>query len=328
MKPLVRKHPIIVDAHSLVMPCILGSAPEEIRLHLPFTGGVYGALNSLRYVLARPEVKAGRVFMCFDHSPPDRRRTLIPGYKERKDDDCKPFESPEQKADAYEQLWVVWSLLRLLGVTCLRYNKREGDDVVGAVAQLQLASGAEPIVVTGDSDLWQVVGWGARVWDLRHSEMISAVNFPYRAQASTDCYLLYRALVGGKDGVTGARGIGPAKAALLLERAHWYLRLHKDPVQQLGSLCEFLGRQPRRSKAEVRLLLDRRRLERTIRGLDLRTSFGPPHAMAALGERLKRRPRADAKSFLRRCRDLGLRGVLQHPQRFVTPFVGKDWMSH
>lgn len=313
--------PVIVDANSLIMRCVMASAPEEIRLGLPFTGGVYGALNSLRYVLSRPEVKAGRVIACFDHAPPPRRKRLIPGYKADRESDARlgPFETVEQKRAAMAQLWTVWELFELLGVTCLRYREREGDDVVAAVARVQLER-RRPIVVTGDSDLWQVVGWGARVWDLREQEMIRPDNFLARAGVPTDCYVLYRALVGGKDGIRGARGVGPAKAAAIIENAHWDVRGSRAPLGQLAGLCAALGRS-QGSKAERRLVVDRRRLERTIRGIDLWASFGSEAALEALRARLRRRVQPDPRAFLRRCRDLGFRAVLQNPFRYVRPFV-------
>jgi len=315
--------PVVVDGNSLVMRAIMGSVHEELRLHLPFRGGVYGGLNTLRYVLDRPEVNAGGAYVCFDHAPPPRRKRLIPGYKAHKDDLTKtvePFESVEQKQEVMNQLWTAWELFELIGCTCLRYKNREGDDTVGGVVRVMLDKGKRPLVVTSDSDLWQVVHWGAHVWDLRRDERIHRVNFTLRAGVSTDCYLLYRALVGGKDGIKGAIGIGPDRARDLLERAHWHIRLARDPLAQLDALCEYIGRRPRSTKAETRLVADRARLADTIRGTDLSRSFGP---LDGLRECLRRRPEPDERAFLRRCRDLGFRRVMRNPRRFTVPFAGK-----
>ena len=305
-----------MDGNALVVRCIYGSVREEIRNALPFTGGVYGTVNMLASVLQHHRVRPSRVVVFFDHDPPPWRVKLLPGYKAKRRETETLFETDEQRLAAFAQIKMVYRLLPLLGVTSLCYRQREADDGVAAAVRVCLAKGETPLVVTSDRDLWQVVAWGARVWDIRTNQIIDASNFLSIARCSTDTYVLFKALVGdASDNIEGAHGLGPVKAAALLERAHWDVRTHRKPSAQLDALCRFIRAQENPSKAERALLRSRKRLRRVLRGIDLRASFGP---VRGLTERLEHPSPADPLEFARACARLGIRGV--HP-RLTRPYV-------
>ena len=315
--------PILVDSNSVIVRCVMASAADEIAHDLPFTGGVYGSLNTLSNLLGEREVDAGRIVACFDHSPPARRYRLIPGYKQKPKDRPGevpwPFESEMQKMDAFAQTFRVRDALQTLGVTCLCYRQREADDVLAAAARIYTERGERPIIVTSDHDMWQTVGWGARVWDLTNKEMVDAGNFVSLTGVPTDMFLLHKALLGDtSDHIEGVRGMGKTTIPKLFERAHWHIRVVREPREQLAELCEFLGRLPKRTKAESSILRERRRIERVLQGIDLRTSFGPTDGLEA---RLDEEPPAvDWKAFCRVCKAAGLLAILGAHTRYTRPF--------
>jgi 5'-3' exonuclease len=313
--------PILVDGNSLAVRCIMAAVHDELRNDLAFTGGVYGSLNVLRAVLEDHHVRAGRIVVFFDHSTPPRRLRLIPEYKQarkRDPDDLYPFETQEQKDAAFAQIHALWDLLPTLGATVLCFREREADDGLGAASRLLTARGERPLVVSSDRDLWQTVGWGCRVWDLHAHAILDAGNFLDRTGVSTDTYLLYKALVGDtSDGIAGVRGLGPKTAAELLNEAHWDVRSHREPRDQLAALCAHLGRKTTRTKREDALLQARRRIEKVLQGIDLRHSFGPTERLEA---RLDETPEVHWQDFLRGCKRVGLSSVLGSHQRFVRPF--------
>jgi len=307
---------VIVDGNALAVRCIYGSVRDEIRNALPFTGGVYGTFNMLASVLQHHRVRAVRVAAFFDHDPPPWRVKLLPGYKSKRRETETMFETDEQRLAAFAQVKRVYQLLPLLGVASLCYREREADDGVAAAVRVCLERGERPLVVTSDRDLWQVVAWGARVWDIRTNQIIDASNFLAVAGCSPDTYLLYKALLGdASDNIEGARGLGPVKATALLERAHWDVRVHREPLVQLDALCRFVRAQENPSKPERALLRSRKRLRRVMRGIDLRDSFG---SVRGLAERLECLPPARPLEFARECARLGIRGV--HP-RMTRPYV-------
>ena len=315
---------LLIDANSLAVRCIMAAAPDELRNDLGFTGGIYGSINTLRTILEHREVRAGRIFAFFDHSIPPRRLRLIPEYKKKRskredEGDYYPFENREQKVAAFDQIGSVWDILPTLGVTCLCFKEREADDGIGAAAKILTDRGERPLVVSSDRDLWQTVGWGCRVWDLHDRSLIDAGNFATRGKVSPDTYLLYKALDGdSSDGIPGAKGWGEKYLGQLWEEAYWDIRLCRDPLAQLASLCSYLGRKKGRTKREVTLLRDRPRLERVIKGIDLSTSFGPTGRLEARLD--EESPGVKWMEFLRKLKAHGLGNVLGGHQTFTKPF--------
>lgn len=316
--------PILIDANSLVVRCIMAAAPDELRNDLEFTGGIYSSLNTLRMIFEHRSVRAGRIYAFFDHSVPPRRMRLIPEYKKKsrkreEEGDYYPFDNADQKAAAFEQIGSVWDILPSLGVRCLCFKEREADDGIGAAAQILTARGERPLIISSDRDMWQMIGWGCRVWDLHDHSILDAENFHSRANVSTDTYLLYKALDGdASDGIKGAHGWGEKYLGELFEDAHWDLRVQSEPLDQLASLCDYLGRKQGRTKREVSLLRDRRRLERVIRGIDLRSSFGPTGRLAEKMDAPS--PQVRWMDFLRGLKAHGLRNIVGNHQQFVKPF--------
>jgi 5'-3' exonuclease len=314
--------PILIDGNSVAVRCIMAAAVDEVANNLPFNGGIHGTLNLLSNLLGERVIKAGRIVACFDHAPPPRRYRLIPGYKEKPETDevSYPFETEEQKEEAFGQLDHIRAALQTLGVTCLCYKQREADDVLAALARIYIDRGERPIIVTSDKDMWQTVGWGARIWDLTKKELIDAGNFCQRATVSTDTFLLYKALLGDpSDKIQGVRGMGKKTIPALFERAHWDIRICREPKDQLASLCHFLGTQPKRTKAEAAVIRDRRRIERVIQGIDLRTSFGPVEALTARLD--EDPPKVDWRAFCRVFKGAGLGALLGAHGRYTTPFA-------
>lgn len=302
------------------MRCIMASVHEELRLDLPFTGGVYGAVNTLRRILDAPGVRADLVVIGWDDAPPPRRCRLVPGYKQDRPEKKRDlFPSPEVQEQALAQIWTAYEAFEQLGCVNLRYRKREGDDCIAAAAQELLAQDRRPLVVTGDHDLWQMVQWGARVWDLGEDEIVDASNFVHRTGVSTDTFVLFKALIGDtSDNIKGVHGLGPKKAAALLERAHWWVRLRREPLDQLGALCQYIGGLPNRGRVDARVLTERRRLENVIRAIDLREGFGPRDSVS-LG--IQTPPEGDLWGFLRLAKRHGLQGIVDDHARFTRPFL-------
>lgn len=293
----------------------MASALEELRIGAQLTGGIYGALNSLRYILDRPVIKQGRVVAFFDHSPPPRRLRLLPDYKgERKRRDL--FKDEAEKERAFSQIDQCWEMFQLLGVTCLRYREREADDGVAAAVRLFAEAGERPVVVSADRDLWQTVAMGARIWDLGSQELFTADQFVERALVAPEHYVLFRALVGdASDSIAGVPGCGPKRATELVAE----LSTEASPQEQLVELCRRIAARPRRQrrKFEMSVVTHRPYVSRVIKGIDLSQSFGPTTGLA---EALQAPVKVERLEFLRFCKRLGFRSVLQGPDRYLKPF--------
>ena len=288
----------------------MARAHEELRLGLPFRGGIQGAVRHLGRIMQSTLCsRASRVVVCFDGKPPAYRRELLPSYKaDRGDKHARLGFFPDYKTKrrAMRQLRHTRKLLTALGAVCVRYADFEADDVVMAAVQVCVEDGEQPLVLTSDSDLYQTVHAGARVFNLGTSVVIDAGNFARHASTAPDCYLLLRALVGGKDGIKGARGVAEKRASEMLCEAHWDVRLCTGALAQLDSLCQYLARKPKKSKREAALIADRARLERTIEAIDLAAT---PVDRYDLRRKMAAVPAPSVATFVREARALGLRGL-------------------
>lgn len=307
--------PVVIDAHSLIVRSIMASALDDLQAGGIFTGGVYGSLTSLASILTVPGLQPGAIYACFDAGIPPRRRELLPDYKVKRAE-RRQWLSDEDRAKAFGQLKLARQMLELLGVVCLRYKEREGDDVVAAVVRLLRQQGQTSFVITGDHDLWQTVRWDARVWDLGRKDTVEAANFVDCAGVPLDHYLLYRALVGDtSDGIAGAGGVGPKRATQMLQ--DFGDRLHGTPTAQLDALVAGLQALPKRRKFEDAVIASHPYLRRVLAAIDLGSSFGKT---GRLSEALFRAPPCDLMPFLRFCKGLQFASVLGDPERFFGPF--------
>lgn len=278
----VDQNPFVIDAHNLLMRCCMASALDDLKAGGQFTGGLYGALGMLQSLLKHPELPGGPLIACFDVGVPPRRRELLPGYKAGRE--ARREKLPEEALDGvYEQVSQFYALLPSFGVLPLAYRDREADDVVSAVAQVLLAHGMSPVVVSSDADLLQTVNYGARVWHLSWRELVHGGNFVEKCGVEPDLYVLYRTLVGDtSDSIKGARGCGAVRAQALLEEFQNDLRIGLaldrvtlSPVAHVRMLCQLLQERGNLAAWEQRVLDDHDRLEREACGIDLLRSFGP-----------------------------------------------------
>lgn len=293
----------------------MASALEDLRAGIQPTGGVYGTLHTLRSILTLPGLHPAAIYACFDAGIPPKRFTLLPDYKQARANRRELF-TPEEKEQVFSQMGLVRQMFDLLGIVCLKYKQREADDVVAACVRLCVGAGTgtAPLVITSDRDLWQTIHHGARVWDLHKKVLIDADTFVDYATVPAHQYLLFKALVGdSSDSIQGAPGVGPGRAAQLLQ-TH---APEGAPRVQLEALVDALAGLPKRRKFEQSVLDHRVHLHRVLQAIDLSRSFGKTTTLAAA---MRRRPACALKPFLRFCNRLQFGSVLRDPHTFFRPF--------
>ena len=114
-------------------------------------------------------------------------------------------------------------LLEVLNIPSFSAEGYEADDVLAALAQQAEAEGVDTLIVTGDTDTFQLVGPHVRVLTPRRSFGDTIV---YDEEGIRERYGLepeqlidYKALVGDKsDNIPGVRGVGAKTATNLLQK--------------------------------------------------------------------------------------------------------------
>jgi len=127
------------------------------------------------------------------------------------------------------QVPVIAEALAAVGVPRVGAQGCEADDVIGTLTTRALAGGRRVEVVTGDRDLFQLAGTGARDEDvlvlytsrgIRDLEVVDGARLRERyGVADGDRYADLAVLRGdASDGLPGVAGVGEKTAATLLER--------------------------------------------------------------------------------------------------------------
>jgi 5'-3' exonuclease len=228
---------VLIDLSSIAHPIfhVTASDPDPNRTSIDTVAKVRALASGQPHVA-----------ICCD-APPYLRKTIDPDYKANR---------PESDATLQHQITLARETLLGDGFPVWAVKGFEADDLIATGARLAQEAGLDVLVVSSDKDLLQLVNGHVKAKSLRDGSILDeeavGAKFGVRPEQIRD----YLSLVGdASDNVKGAKGIGPKKAAALLEKYgtldRLYRYIHETGHQELGikpsealSLDEFEGRYP------------------------------------------------------------------------------------
>ncbi len=202
---LVDGHGLAYRAYHALPPTLATSAGEPTHVVFGFASMLLEVLN---------DFEPDYVIVCFDTGRSFRQQ-LYQEYKAHR---------PETPDDLKHQLERIRQLLAAFGIPVVTREGYEADDLIGTLAARATANGLEVLVVTGDTDLLQLVDENVRVilpgrqrfGDYRvydRQAVIERYGFPPERLPE------YKALVGDpSDNIPGVPGIGEKTATRLIQR--------------------------------------------------------------------------------------------------------------
>ena len=204
---------LLIDGHGLVF-----RAFHAMRQHLATTRGeptnaVFGFTMMLLAVLER--YHPDQIVMTFDVGR-TFRHDLSPAYKANR---------APMPDELRQQMGRVRQIVEAFNIPIREVRGFEADDVIGTLATRGAQAGYQVTVVTGDSDLLQLVGEGIEVVTPGGNNSFSEVR-RYDAAAVRERYGFdpqlmpdYKALVGdSSDNIPGVPKIGAKTASALIAR--------------------------------------------------------------------------------------------------------------
>ncbi len=218
---------VLIDGHALVyrayfaLPSTMATAKGEL------TNAVFGFASMLLNVLRdeQPDFLAvtfdlGRTFRHDDYAEYKANRAEMPD-------------------DLRVQFSRIDELLAAMDIPTYSAEGYEADDVLAALAQQAEAEGVDTLIVTGDTDTFQLIGPHVRVLAPRRSFGDTLI---YDEDGVRERYGLepkqlidYKALVGDtSDNVPGVRGIG-AKTATKLLQEYGSVEAIYDHLEEISS---------------------------------------------------------------------------------------------
>jgi DNA polymerase-1 len=202
---------VLIDGHALAYRAYFALPPTLSTSRGELTNAVFGFTSMLLNVLR--DEKPDYIAVTFDVGKTFRHEE----YKEYKAHRAKmPDELRTQMARIQE-------IVRALSIPIIEVEGYEADDVLGTLAQKAENEGVEILIVTGDTDTFQLIDEHTRVLTSRRAFSDTIV---YDQQGIEERYGLkpqqlidYKALVGDtSDNIPGVRGIGDKTATRLLQR--------------------------------------------------------------------------------------------------------------
>ncbi len=230
------KEPVyILDGYSL----IFRSHFAMIGKHLTnsqgrTTSAVFGFFRTLFSLFNKYTPKYFAVIM--DSKTPTFRHQIYREYKANRDN------PPEELRF---QIPLVEELLDALGIRWIRKDGYEADDIMATLVEQCRRDGRPCYLITGDKDLFQLVGGMVKILRLRKSDYTQMDGETLKEDLGIEPEQIvdYLALIGDQsDNIPGVKGIGPKTARELLEKYKTldgiYSNIDRCPPGQRKKLLE------------------------------------------------------------------------------------------
>lgn len=207
-----RKTVVLVDGYGLIFrayhaipPSLATTSGEQTNAVFGFTSMLLDVIKSRNPDYVIIALEKGQTF----------RHELFAEYKGTRSD------MPE---DLRQQIGRVTQLIQVLGIPIHQRDRYEADDVIGSLSRSLADDGLQVIVVTGDSDLLQLVDdnvlvvlpGARRFGDVREFDNAAVLErYGFGPELVPD----YKGLVGDtSDNIPGVPGIGDKTAKSLIEK--------------------------------------------------------------------------------------------------------------
>lgn len=219
---------LIIDGSSLAYRAFF-ALPLLQNRRGEHTNAVYGFTTMLLRLLESESPVYGAVI--FDCSAPTFRHDIYRDYKAHRE---------KTPGELGEQISRIKEILAAFGLPFFEQEGYEADDLIGSLARKSEGEGANPLLVTGDTDLFQLITPSTRVLLVRkgitETDEYDLDRLYQRYGLAPGQMVDFRALKGDpSDNIPGVPGIGEKTALKLL---HEYGSLE----QVLGSSGKMKGK--------------------------------------------------------------------------------------
>ena len=201
---------LMIDGNSMANRAFYGVPHLTNAKGVP-TNAVYGFLNTLQAAIER--FKPDALFVAFDISKKVFRHERYADYKGTRTG------MPE---DLLVQMPLIKEALSYMNIEAFGLEGYEADDIIGTMSAHQTALGGESIILSGDRDLFQLVGEHVTVcFPQSKGQEMEIVTPEYLAEyyaLTPELVIEMKGLMGDKsDNIPGINGVGEKTAKKLLD---------------------------------------------------------------------------------------------------------------
>jgi DNA polymerase-1 len=196
----------LIDGTSYIYRAFHALPPLSNSRGLP-TGAIYG-FTTMFFKILRDRVPE-HVAVVFDAGGETERHREFEAYKAQR----PPI--PETLAP---QIPYVYQVVEALNVPTLMAEGYEADDIIGTVATRAAADGFQVTIVSGDKDLFQLVGPAIEVYDPMRDKTYRVRDVAERYGVPPEAMADLMSLTGDAvDNIPGVPGVGEKTASALLQ---------------------------------------------------------------------------------------------------------------
>jgi DNA polymerase-1 len=209
---MIKNRLVLIDSFALIFRAYYGIPPSLTRDGHPINAA-YGFASAI--LAAIKELQPEYLVACFDLPKPTKRHIEYIDYKATR----KPM--PD---DLVPQIQYCKKILEVMNIPLVSAEGYEGEDIIATIIYQLQQKGVETenIIVTGDSDTFQLVDGYTRVYSMARGAAQavmydeSKVKERYGLPASN--FVDFKALKGDtSDNIPGVPGIGEKTAAKLIQ---------------------------------------------------------------------------------------------------------------
>ncbi len=198
---------VLVDGSSSLYRAFFALPPLSNSRGLP-THAILGFTTMLLKLLREEEPDA--LAVAFDGPGPTTRHHEFAAYKAQR---------PEMPEAMVQQIPYIHRVLEAMRVPVLMVPAEEADDILGTVAVRAAADGYQVTVVSGDKDLFQLVGDRIIIRDTMKERTWGPAEVLERYGISPEQFPDFLGLMGDSiDNIPGVPGVGEKTARGLLAR--------------------------------------------------------------------------------------------------------------
>ncbi|MBM4195595.1 MAG: DNA polymerase I [Gammaproteobacteria bacterium] len=198
---------VLVDGSSYLYRAFNALPPLATSKGEP-TGAVLGVLNMLAKLIR--EEQPALIAVVMDAPGKTFRDELFAEYKAHR---------PPMPDDLRAQVEPLVEAVRAQGLTLLRIEGVEADDVIGTLARRGEAAGMQVLISSGDKDMSQLVGPNITVTDTMAGRTYDRAGVIDKFAVAPEQIVDYLALIGdSSDNIPGVPKVGPKTAAKWLQQ--------------------------------------------------------------------------------------------------------------
>jgi DNA polymerase-1 len=179
------------------------------------TGLVFIAIKSIKFLIEK--FNPTKTIVVFDRGWSKKRIEIYPEYKENRKDIYRTQKEIEEKNAYINQIKRFQEYISCLPINQVFIKSTEADDIIAYILN---KFKDEVILVSSDSDFYQFIPYGVKIYDGIKQQFIDNQYVFNKLGIDSSDYLFYKSMLGDKtDNITSINGFGEKAAISVLQKS-------------------------------------------------------------------------------------------------------------